>query len=96
MLTPAQLVAVVLFVAHTHAFAAADATAYLAIGSPEKRTGKTRLLEVLDLFVARVVYGRTTAAVLPRKIDAERPRCCSTNRTRRLRATANTRGLRGV
>ena len=46
----------------------------LAISSAEKRSGKTRLLEVLELLVARPWFtGRVTAAVLARKVDAERP-----------------------
>ncbi len=45
----AEHVAVALFVLHTWAFDAADATPYLAIESPEKQSGKTRLLEVLAL-----------------------------------------------
>ena len=40
--------AVGLWIAHTHCIAAADATPYLSITSPEKRSGKTRLEEVLD------------------------------------------------
>ena len=63
-----------LWVAHTHTFAASSATAYLAITSAEKRSGKTRLLEVLKLLVARPwLTGRVTPAVLARKVDAERP-----------------------
>jgi hypothetical protein len=65
-----QLRAVALWVAHTHAIEAADATPYLNIRSAEKRSGKTRLLEVLELFVARPWRtGRTSAAALVRKID---------------------------
>jgi Zn ribbon nucleic-acid-binding protein len=44
---------VALWVVHTHAFDAADVTPYLDIKSVEKRSGKTRLLEVLALLVAR-------------------------------------------
>jgi hypothetical protein len=69
VLTEGQVVAAVLWVAHTHALAAADATPYLSITSAEKRSGKTRLLEVLELLVARPWFtGRTTAAALVRKI----------------------------
>ena len=69
-----QAAATALWVVHTHAFGVADATPYLSIGSPEKASGKTRLLEVLELLVARPwLTGKTTAAVLPRKIDAETP-----------------------
>ena len=41
--------AIALWTAHTWAFAAAHSTAYLIVLSPEKRSGKTRLLEVLEL-----------------------------------------------
>jgi hypothetical protein len=73
-LTKAQALAVALWVAHTHAFDAADCTPYLSINSPEKQSGKTRLLEVLRTLVAKPWFtGRVTAAVLTRKIDAECP-----------------------
>ncbi|MDE3097525.1 MAG: DUF3631 domain-containing protein [Chloroflexota bacterium] len=69
VLTPAQLDAIALWIAHTHALEAADATPYLSITSAEKRSGKSRLLEVLALLAARPWYtGRTTAAALVRKI----------------------------
>jgi len=69
-----QAVALALFVAHTHAFDAADATPYISITSAEKRSGKTLLLEVLEPLVARPwLTGRVTAAVLVRKVDAETP-----------------------
>jgi hypothetical protein len=44
-----EYTAVALFVLHTWAFDAAHATPYVVIESPEKRSGKTRLLEVLEL-----------------------------------------------
>ena len=46
---PEAFVAVTLWVAHTHAMQFADATPYQAISSPEKQSGKTRLLECLAL-----------------------------------------------
>jgi hypothetical protein len=47
---------------------------YIAITSAEKESGKTLLLEVLNLLVANPwLTGRATAAVLPRKIDVDRP-----------------------
>jgi hypothetical protein len=49
LMTAEQSEAGALWVAHTHAFEAADATPYLAITSAEKQSGKTRLLEALDL-----------------------------------------------
>ncbi len=51
VLTDAQADAVALWVAHTYAFSAADTTPYVAVTSAEKRSGKTRLLEVLELLV---------------------------------------------
>ncbi len=50
-----QLDALALWVLHTHAIAAADTTPYLAITSPEKRSGKSRLLEVLAQLVPRAM-----------------------------------------
>lgn len=74
VLSPRQADAGSLWVAHTHAIDAAEATPYLAINSPEKRSGKTRLLEVLDLLVACPwLTGRTTAAALARKVHKHRP-----------------------
>jgi hypothetical protein len=59
---------------HTHAIDAADATPYQQINSAEKESGKTQLLETLELVVARPwLTGRVTSAVLARKVDAERP-----------------------
>lgn len=49
--TDAQADTLALWVAHTHAIEAVDTTPYLAVTSPEKRSGKTRLLEVLELIV---------------------------------------------
>ena len=49
-------------------------TPYLSVASAEKRSGKTLLLEVLELLVARPWFtGRVTVAVLVRKVDAELP-----------------------
>lgn len=52
-LTPPQFVAVTLWVTHTWVVEAFDVTPYLAVTSPEKRSGKTRLLEVLELLLRR-------------------------------------------
>lgn len=51
--SPHQAVVAALWVAHTHAVVAADTTPYLAILSAEKRSGKTRLLDILELLVCR-------------------------------------------
>lgn len=74
VVTDHQLVAIVLWAAHTHAIEAADCTPYLQITSATKRAGKTRLLEVLEPIVARPwLTGRTSAAALVRKVDAQKP-----------------------
>ena len=74
VLSSAQSTIVALWVLHTHALVAAETTPYLAITSAEKQCGKTRLLEVLQLLVARPWFtGRLTAAVLVRKIHADQP-----------------------
>jgi len=70
----AEATALVLWVAHSWAIDAAHATPYLAVLSPEKRTGKTRLLEAVELLVARP--WRVTAAseaALFRKIAQDHP-----------------------
>jgi hypothetical protein len=69
-----QARAVALWVAHTHAFDATDCTPYLSVTSPEKESGKSRLLEVLRLLVVKPwKTDRASPAVLPRKIQGERP-----------------------
>jgi len=74
VMTPAQLVVTALWVVHTHAAMAAEQTPYLLITSPEKQCGKTRLMEVLKLLVAR---GWATVmpseAVVYRYIDRAAP-----------------------
>jgi hypothetical protein len=73
-LSESQACAEALWVVHTYATDAADATPYLAITSPVKRSGKTRQLEVLKTIVAVPwMTGRVTAAALVRKIHAEHP-----------------------
>lgn len=69
-----EVVATTLWVAHTHAIDAAEQTPYLHITSPEKRSGKSRLFEVLELLVARAwVTAVPSDAVIYRKIDRDRP-----------------------
>jgi hypothetical protein len=73
-LSESQARVVALWTAHTHTFAAAEATPYLAITSAEKQSGKTRLLEVLNLLVANPwKTGGVSAAALYRKIDRDSP-----------------------
>lgn len=69
-----QAAAIVLFVAHTHAVDACDTTPYLGFVSAERRSGKTRGLEVVELLVANPL--RTSAsseAALFRTIEEDRP-----------------------
>ena len=74
VLTPQQADAVALWVAHTWTFEATETTPYLSITSPEKRSGKTRLLETLERLVRKPWFtGRTSAAALYRKVDKELP-----------------------
>ena len=74
VLSDPQAVACTLWVAHCHAFAAAEATPYLHVTSAVKQCGKTRLLEVLEPLVpAPWLTGRVSAAVLTRKVDDETP-----------------------
>lgn len=60
--------------AHTWALDAAHATPYLLVESPERRAGKTRLLEVMEL-LARAPWRIAAAseAAMFRKINADRP-----------------------
>jgi hypothetical protein len=70
----AERSALALFIAHSYAIAGAHATPYMLILSPEKRSGKTRLMETLALLVARPwpVIGASVAAVF-RKIGKDQP-----------------------
>jgi hypothetical protein len=51
VLTVEQRAALALYVFHTHCYEAADTTPYVSCTSAEKRSGKTRALEVLELLV---------------------------------------------
>jgi hypothetical protein len=55
VLADAQAWVIALWVAHAHAIDAADSTPYLAITSAEKRSGKSRLLELLSPLVPRPI-----------------------------------------
>jgi len=74
VMSSAQADAAALWAAHTHALDAFETTPFLDLTSPEKRCGKTRTLDVLELVVARP--WRTimpSEAVLYRKIQAAAP-----------------------
>jgi hypothetical protein len=74
VLSDAQISAIALWTLHTHAFDASECTPYISVTSAEKASGKTRLLEALELVVANAwLTGRVTPAVLARKVHAERP-----------------------
>lgn len=74
VVTPEQAYVVALWTAHTWAFEACDQTPYLAILSAEKRSGKTRLLEVLGIVVKAAWHAiQPSEAVLYRKIEKDRP-----------------------
>jgi Protein of unknown function (DUF3631) len=75
VLSDHQADAVALWISHTHAMDAADATPYLTITSPEKRCGKSRLL--LDVFPPLIHEPLPTAnisdAALFRAIEKNKP-----------------------
>ncbi len=74
VLTPVQLQVVAVWVMHTYILDACDQTPYLNIRSPEKQSGKTRLLEVLATLVFRPwMVTRPSESVLFRKIERDRP-----------------------
>jgi len=100
-------VAITLFVAHTWAFEAAHATPYVAVVSPEKRSGKTRLIEVLQLLVREPWFtSSATESALFRKIERSRPTLLldevdaifgsNSERTEPLRAVLNSGNRRGA
>ena len=74
VVTPEQLLVVALWVVHTHCVERFAQTPYLAVTSPEKQCGKSRLLEVLDLLVPRPWMTVTPSeAVVFRYIDKRMP-----------------------
>jgi hypothetical protein len=74
VLSDDQACAVALWVVHTHAVDALGITPYVSITSAVKESGKTRLLEVFDVLVAKPwLTGSVSPAVLARKIDTVRP-----------------------
>jgi hypothetical protein len=72
--TGGQAVAVTLFAAHTWAFEAAEATPYLHVNSAEAESGKTLLLDLLELICRRpLMAANTTVAALFRSITDPAP-----------------------
>ena len=74
VLSDAQAAAVAVWIVHTHAIDAFEMTPYLAVSSPTKRSGKSRLLEVLALLVQRPLRAAgMTEAALFRSIAGDTP-----------------------
>jgi Protein of unknown function (DUF3631) len=74
VVSDAQADALALWVAHTHAIEAADTTPYIAVTSAVKRSGKSRLLEVVELVVATPLpTSSISVAALYRAIDKLTP-----------------------
>lgn len=72
--SPDQRAVLQIWALHTHCFAAANATPYLFIHSPEKQSGKTLCLQLLNLLCAGPwLATAVTPAMLAGKITAERP-----------------------
>src|SRR5215210_6287634 len=55
LMSPSQAAVVAIWVIHTYAFDLAESTPYLGISSAEKRSGKTRALELLAELVLRAL-----------------------------------------
>jgi hypothetical protein len=74
VISDAQAVALCLFIVYTYAAEQFECSPYLQITSAEKRSGKSRLLEVLELLVNRPwLTSRTSAAALVRKLHEAHP-----------------------
>ena len=72
--SPHEPVAVVLWIAHAWAVDAAETSPYLAVTSAEKRSGKTRLLDVLEQLAPRPWRAVTPSeAVVFRKLAQDHP-----------------------
>ncbi len=88
-------IAVTLWACHSHLIAAATSTPRLALLSPEPGSGKTRVLEVLELLVPAPMSvlsasRRPSSAPSPRRD----PRCCSTRLTASSVGAARTTATR--
>lgn len=66
--------AIALFTMHTWAVDAAYVTPYIVLASPERRSGKTRTLEVLELVCREpILTASITPAALYQIVEAQRP-----------------------
>jgi hypothetical protein len=69
-----QLYVMAVWIVHTHCFEAAETTPYLSIASAEKRCGKTRVLELMELLVkSSWLTAGLSAAALVRTAEEEKP-----------------------
>lgn len=74
VLTADQYISVALWIVHTHAIDAAYQTPYLNLRSAEKQSGKTRLLEILELLCPEAhLWTRPSEAVTYRTIATGKP-----------------------
>jgi hypothetical protein len=74
VLSDDQVAALALYVVHTHAYEAAETTPYVSVTSAEKRSGKTRLLEVLELLVGNPLpTSNISDAALFRAVTERKP-----------------------
>jgi len=69
-----QLYVMAVWIVHTHCFEAAETTPYLSIASAEKRCGKTRVLELMELLVKSPwLTAGLSAVALVRTVEEEKP-----------------------
>ena len=67
-----QTAALALWIVHTHAIAVADTTPYLHVTAPTMRSGKTRVLEVLETLVRKpILAANASQAALFRSLTDE-------------------------
>jgi hypothetical protein len=97
--SPAHAKIVALWVAHAHALQAFDVTPYLYVQSPQKRSGKTRLLELIEQLVPRPWrVAEPTAATVFRKIAQDDPTLLldEADAIWRVKESETAQALRGV
>lgn len=103
-----QLIVTALWIIHTHTIEHIEQTPYLSVTSPEKRCGKSRLLEVIGMLSARPWFAITPSEpVVYRQVDKVTPTLLldevdtifnarSTDKYEGLRAILNGGNRRGV
>ncbi len=74
VVSPDKLLVIALWILHTYCVERFEQTPYLSVTSPERQCGKSRLLEVLDLLVARPWQAvLPSEAVVYRNVDLNMP-----------------------